>query len=294
MKRIRVSIAIAVAFSILGYILGTLFGLDNMQGRAFLLAVLAFGMVLGLLFDWLLEEAARRNRELMRQMDDLRDNLQDNLQMEKPVLETRQIERIQIERVQQQIAPLTTANLPAGDNQSDEIVSRTLADFLRRRDEELKELRQHLDEANRQKQIIREKAIRQVQISQEKTNQRVQVIQKKAIQQVQVVQKGADQHIQAIREEADQRAQTIRDRANQQTLAIRHEFDAYVKIHPDDLTKIKGIGLVYQRKLRDIGVNTFKQLSEADPKKLRRKLGIKDWQNVDVAVWIEQSFDWIE
>lgn len=228
MKQIRVPAAIAIAFAILGYVLGTLFGLGSVQGRAFLLAALAFGIVLGMLFDWLVEEAARRNRELMSQL-------------ERRALETPQIERILIERLQRQIsAPSPPASLPASasGSQGQEIAAQTLAEFLHQRDSDLKALREEIN----------------------------------------------DMH---------QQMQTVRNKTDQEIQAVRAEFDAYVQTHPDNLTVIKGIGPVYQRKLHDLGINSFKQLAEADPDKLRRQLDIKNWQKVNIEDWIAQSRDWL-
>jgi predicted flap endonuclease-1-like 5' DNA nuclease len=74
--------------------------------------------------------------------------------------------------------------------------------------------------------------------------------------------------------------------------ALRAEFDTYQRSHPDDLTVIKGIGPVYQWKLRDAGFNTYNQLASADPDQLRRMLDIKNWQRVNVEAWIEQARDW--
>jgi len=76
--------------------------------------------------------------------------------------------------------------------------------------------------------------------------------------------------------------------------ALRAEFDTYQQTHPDDLTRIKGIGPVYQWKLRDAGFNTYQQLAHADPNQLRRMLDIKNWQRVNVEHWIEQARDWAQ
>ena len=75
---------------------------------------------------------------------------------------------------------------------------------------------------------------------------------------------------------------------------LRRKFEAYQKSHPDELTHIRGIGPVYQRKLRDIGFSSYEQLAKADPAQIRRMLGIKDWQRVDIASWVQQARDWAE
>jgi predicted flap endonuclease-1-like 5' DNA nuclease len=93
----------------------------------------------------------------------------------------------------------------------------------------------------------------------------------------------------------DQELHEMRDQLTAHTDqmdALRTEFDAYQRTHPDDLTVIKGIGPVYQWKLRDIGFNTYKQLAKADPDQLRRMLDVKNWQRVNVEAWIEQARDW--
>ena len=75
---------------------------------------------------------------------------------------------------------------------------------------------------------------------------------------------------------------------------LSDDFEAYQRTHPDDLTVIKGIGLVYQWRLRDAGVHTYKQLASADPDQLRRMLDVKNWQRVNVESWIEQARDWAQ
>ncbi len=75
---------------------------------------------------------------------------------------------------------------------------------------------------------------------------------------------------------------------------LRRKFEAYQKTHPDNLTQIKGIGPVYQRKLRDIGFSSYQQLASADPNQIRRMLDIKQWQRVDVESWVRQALDWAE
>jgi predicted flap endonuclease-1-like 5' DNA nuclease len=75
---------------------------------------------------------------------------------------------------------------------------------------------------------------------------------------------------------------------------LHDEFAAYQRTHPDDLTVIKGIGSVYQWKLRDAGVNTYQQLATSDADQLRRMLDIKEWQRANVESWIEQARDWAQ
>lgn len=75
---------------------------------------------------------------------------------------------------------------------------------------------------------------------------------------------------------------------------LEDAFDEYRQTHPDDLTVIKGIGSVYQWKLRDAGVHTYAQLARSDPAQLRRMLDVEEWQQVGVESWIEQARDWAQ
>jgi predicted flap endonuclease-1-like 5' DNA nuclease len=73
---------------------------------------------------------------------------------------------------------------------------------------------------------------------------------------------------------------------------LNAQFDLYRKSHPDSLIGIRGIGPVYQRKLREIGINSFAQLAATDPGQLRQALGVKHWQRVDIASWVRQANEW--
>lgn len=57
----------------------------------------------------------------------------------------------------------------------------------------------------------------------------------------------------------------------------------------DKLIVIEGIGPVYERKLNDAGINTFRQLAEADEDRLREIIQPQTWQRVVFAEWIEQA-----
>lgn len=95
----------------------------------------------------------------------------------------------------------------------------------------------------------------------------------------------------------DERVHELRNQVASMTTQVdrlRGEFDAYQRTHPDDLTVIKGIGPVYQWKLRDAGVHTYKDLASSDRAQLRRMLDVKSWQRVAIESWIEQARDWAE
>jgi predicted flap endonuclease-1-like 5' DNA nuclease len=181
---------------VVGFVLAWAFNVGVTTGLFVGVLLVVAGAVIGFVVEWLIDEAYRKNRELRRQLSGGTD--------------------------------VTLALGAGGDGQSDVSASQTLADFLRQRDEELRELREHLSAA-------------------------------------------------------DSKLDTLQD-----------EFDAYQRTHPDDLTVIKGIGPVYQWKLRDAGFNTYRQLATANPDQLRRMLDIKNWQRVNIEAWIEQARDWAQ
>jgi len=97
--------------------------------------------------------------------------------------------------------------------------------------------------------------------------------------------------------ERDEEVRKLREQlsaTHAQLDSLQDDFETYQQTHPDDMTVVKGIGPVYQWKLRDAGVNTYAQLAASDPDQLRRMLDIKDWQRVDIKSWIEQARDWAQ
>jgi predicted flap endonuclease-1-like 5' DNA nuclease/nitrogen fixation-related uncharacterized protein len=56
---------------------------------------------------------------------------------------------------------------------------------------------------------------------------------------------------------------------------------------PDDLTVIRGIGPVFQKRLNELGITTFRQLSDTKPAMLEAE-GING-VGVDLESWIEQA-----
>jgi len=182
---------------VIGFVVAWAFNVGVTTGLFVGVLLVAAGAIIGFVVEWLIDEAYRKNRELRRQLGG---------------------------RSDVRLA-LDTGGGGEGDN---DMASQTLADFLRQRDEVLRELRDQLSTA-------------------------------------------------------DSRLDALQD-----------EFDVYQRTHPDDLTVIKGIGSVYQWKLRDTGFNTYRQLATADPDQLRRMLDIKNWQRVNVESWIEQARDWAQ
>ncbi|MEW5958803.1 MAG: helix-hairpin-helix domain-containing protein [Chloroflexota bacterium] len=166
--------------------------------------LLVAGILVGFISEWLIDEAYRRNRELRRQLSEQR------------------------EQSEHRGEPLVVNNRPGQPEPGHGAASATLTDFLRQREEDLRQVRDQLT--------------------------------------------------------------SMSDRFSH----LQGEFDSYQRAHPDDLTVIKGIGPVYQWKLRDIGVGSYQQLAAADPDQLRRMLDIKKWQRVNVNAWIEQARDWTQ
>lgn len=180
----------------IGFIVAWAIGAGASVGLFIGLLLVVAGAIAGFVVEWLIDEAYRKNRELQFQLGQ---------------------------------RGTTPAALGIGvEGQSGDSASETLADFLRRRDEDIRELREQLVAADA----------------------------------------GLDD--------------------------LRGQFEVYQRTHPDDLTVIKGIGTVYQWKLRDASVNTYGQLAGADPDQLRRMLDIKNWQRVDIESWVSQARDWAQ
>ena len=71
--------------------------------------------------------------------------------------------------------------------------------------------------------------------------------------------------------------------------ALQARFDEYVQIHPDELAAIKGIGRIYQWKLRDGGINSYAQLAQTTPERIREILDVPAWRKIEPESWIEQA-----
>jgi predicted flap endonuclease-1-like 5' DNA nuclease len=191
-----IGIAVLALGLAIGFIVAWAIGAGASVGLFIGLLLVVAGAIVGFVIEWLIDEAYRKNREL------------------------------QVQLGQRGGSPVA---LGIGvEGQSGDLASETLVDFLRRRDEEIRELREQLMSADA----------------------------------------GLDD--------------------------LRGQFEVYQRTHPDDLTLIKGIGAVYQWKLRDAGVNTYDQLAGADPDQLRRMLNVKNWQRVDIESWVSQARDWAQ
>ena len=79
------------------------------------------------------------------------------------------------------------------------------------------------------------------------------------------------------------------DRQKAEYEGLEHRFEQYVASHPDDLTAIRGIGRIYQWKLRDAGISSYSQLASTTPDQLREVLEVPAWRKFDPESWIEQA-----
>ena len=64
-----------------------------------------------------------------------------------------------------------------------------------------------------------------------------------------------------------------------------------VKVIPDDLKVIKGIGTVIERKLNEAGIFTFEQLGNLTPADLRRILGSAIERLANEEALLQQAHD---
>ena len=58
---------------------------------------------------------------------------------------------------------------------------------------------------------------------------------------------------------------------------------------PDDFEKLEGIGEVYERRLYDAGICTFRALAEVNAERLQEICQAPDWRRPDYAAWIAQA-----
>ena len=58
---------------------------------------------------------------------------------------------------------------------------------------------------------------------------------------------------------------------------------------PDDFEKLEGIGEVYERRLYDAGICTFRALAEVSAERLQEICQAPDWRRPDYASWIAQA-----
>ncbi|MBI1877390.1 MAG: hypothetical protein HYR94_04010 [Chloroflexi bacterium] len=202
----------------IGFVIAWALGAGVSTGLFVGLVLLIVGAIVGFISEWLIDEAYRKNRELQQQLRQREGTTTSPVIQLAPVSQLPSLEPIEV---------AATRRLNPGERSHD-AASEALADFLRQRDDELREIRQQVAETDTQMD------------------------------------------------------------------KLQQEFTTYQRTHPDNLTVIKGIGPVYQWKLRDAGINTYKHLATADPDQVRRMLDVKKWQRVNVEAWVEQARDWAQ
>ena len=107
--------------------------------------------------------------------------------------------------------------------------------------------------------------------------------------------KGDDDDVQVLTEYLDKRDAELRElqakiEAKEAQLdALKADFDEYIETHPDELADIKGIGRIYQWKLRDAGINSYAQLAQTTPERIEEILDVPAWRKVEPESWIEQA-----
>jgi predicted flap endonuclease-1-like 5' DNA nuclease len=62
-----------------------------------------------------------------------------------------------------------------------------------------------------------------------------------------------------------------------------------LEYHPDDLMAIEGIGRIYQWKLHDTGINSYSQLAQTTPERIREITDAPAWRKLEPERWIEQA-----
>lgn len=60
-------------------------------------------------------------------------------------------------------------------------------------------------------------------------------------------------------------------------------------VQNDDLTRINGIGPVFQSRLRAAGLHTYAHLAASDPDTVRTAAAAADWQKIEPERWIEEA-----
>lgn len=70
---------------------------------------------------------------------------------------------------------------------------------------------------------------------------------------------------------------------------LESRFERYMATHPDELTAIRGIGRIYQWKLRDGGISSYAHLANSTPERLREILEVPAWRKFEPEAWIEQA-----
>jgi predicted flap endonuclease-1-like 5' DNA nuclease len=60
---------------------------------------------------------------------------------------------------------------------------------------------------------------------------------------------------------------------------------------PDSLEDINGIGIVFAKRLNEVGIYTFAQLAEQTPERLQEIIKPESWQKIEPEKWIVEARD---
>lgn len=286
MSRIMI-IALVILGLVLGIIVGWLFNTGATMSLFIGVLLVVAGAVAGFVIEWIIDEAVRKNRELRQQMVDGQGSQVQPIVVEGNVIPPTRDTELLMEVVHQlralREAPAVTAGQP--QNQDNLLLTEIL--------HQLRTLR----ETPAKNDVVSVAAQKQDAALTEIMQQLKELRESSAAPAETPVSKEDDETLaEILRQHSSELHQLgVRISAKDSELeSLRQKFGAYQKSHPDELTQIKGIGPVYQRKLRDIGFSSYSQLAQADPSQIRRMLDIKKWQKVDIESWVQQARDWAE
>lgn len=78
----------------------------------------------------------------------------------------------------------------------------------------------------------------------------------------------------------------LRDELNKQASPVPQKVER--------LERIRGIGAVFARRLREAGINTFAQLAELTPDQIEEIVQVEEWQKIEPEQWIAEAKEFAE
>lgn len=57
----------------------------------------------------------------------------------------------------------------------------------------------------------------------------------------------------------------------------------------DHLPRVKGIGVIFAKRLNEAGIHTFAELAQQSPERIREIIQPEEWQKIDAESWIAQA-----
>lgn len=240
------------------------------------LPVLVVGFLIGWLIEWLIDNQYRRIRELDQSLTESREALAANDEIAALIDAVQRIlsehegeaERLRVEAQDKaaQLARLRTE--------------------VEQKESHLEDLRLKVGQKDSNLDLLKAEFDRVRTELEQKDANLVRLKAKFDLVRSELGQKEA--HLNGLREEFDRvRSGLEQKAANLEQLESSYEW--YVATHPDDLTVIKGIGQVYQEKLRQAGIRTYEQLASTTAKYLREVLEAKNGNKPDPQEWIDRA-----